>query len=122
MFKEYNPAEDKILRVIDNEGKIINKKWMPDIDDKLLLKAYKDMLFARVADNMAVSFQRQGRMFTYPPNLGQEAISIALGNIMREEDWLVPAFRELGAWLAKGATLKDIFLYKIVKTEYAMHK
>jgi len=111
MFKEYNPAEDKILRVIDNEGKIINKKWMPDIDDKLLLKAYKDMLFARVADNMAVSFQRQGRMFTYPPNLGQEAISIALGNIMREEDWLVPAFRELGAWLAKGATLKDIFLY-----------
>ncbi len=111
MFKEFDPAEDKILRVIDNEGKIINKKWMPQLDDKLIRKAYNDMLFARIADNMAVSYQRQGRMFTYPPNLGQEAISGALGNIMKEEDWLVPAFRELGAWLAKGATLKDIFLY-----------
>jgi pyruvate dehydrogenase E1 component alpha subunit len=111
MFKEFDPAKDKILRVIDNEGKIIDKKWMPQLDDKLIQKAYRDMLFARVADNMAVSYQRQGRMFTYPPNLGQEAISIALGNIMKEEDWLVPAFRELGAWLAKGAILKDIFLY-----------
>jgi pyruvate dehydrogenase E1 component alpha subunit len=111
MFKEFDPADDKILRVIDNEGKIINKKWMPQLDDKLIRKAYNDMLFARVADNMAVSYQRQGRMFTYPPNLGQEAISGALGSVMTEEDWLVPAFRELGAWLAKGATLKDIFLY-----------
>ena len=111
MFKEFNPAEDKILRVIDNDGKIINKKWMPELEDSQIVKAYKDMLFARVADNMAVSYQRQGRMFTYPPNLGQEAIAGALGKVMREEDWLVPAFRELGAWLAKGATLKEIFMY-----------
>lgn len=111
MFKEYDPVDDKILRVIDNEGKIINKKWLPAISDELVVKAYKDMLFARIADNMAISYQRQGRMFTYPPNLGQEAISGALGNIMQEDDWLVPAFRELGAWLAKGATLKDVFLY-----------
>ncbi len=111
MFKEFNPVEDKILRVIDNDGKIINKKWMPVLSDEQIVKAYKNMLFARIADNMAVSFQRQGRMFTYPPNLGQEAISGGLGFVMKEEDWLVPAFRELGAWLAKGATLKDIFLY-----------
>lgn len=111
MFKEFDPVKDKILRVIDNDGKIINKKWMPDLSDVQIVKAYKDMLFARVADNMAVSYQRQGRMYTYPPNLGQEAIAGALGKIMREEDWLVPAFRELGAWLAKGATLTDVFLY-----------
>ena len=35
------------------------------------------MLFARLADQMAVSYQRQGRMYTYPPILGQEAIQIA---------------------------------------------
>jgi pyruvate dehydrogenase E1 component alpha subunit len=60
---------------------------------------------------MAVSYQRQGRMFTYPPNLGQEAIHIAAGMVIKEEDWLVPAFRELGAWLAKGVSLREIFLY-----------
>ncbi|MEI6123562.1 MAG: pyruvate dehydrogenase (acetyl-transferring) E1 component subunit alpha [Bacteroidota bacterium] len=111
MFKEYNPIKDKILRIIDNEGKVINKEWKPNVDDTIVLKAYKDMLFARTADIMAVSFQRQGRMFTYPPNYGQEAVSGALAQVIKEEDWLVPAFRELGAWLAKGATMKDLFLY-----------
>lgn len=75
------------------------------------MAAYKAMLFSRTADSMAVSYQRQGRMYTYPPNFGQEAISVAAGMIMKKNDWLVPAFRELGAWLAKGATLKKIFMY-----------
>jgi pyruvate dehydrogenase E1 component alpha subunit len=111
MFNDFNPVDDKILQVLDQEGKIINKKLDPGLDKDTVLRSYKDMLFARTADIMAVSYQRQGRMFTYPPNFGQEAISGALGLVMQQEDWLVPAFRELGAWLAKGATLKDIFLY-----------
>ena len=69
------------------------------------------MLFARQADLKAVSFQRQGRMYTYPPNLGQEAIAVAAGMVIGHEDWLVPAFRELGAYLAKGMSLKEYYLY-----------
>jgi pyruvate dehydrogenase E1 component alpha subunit len=69
------------------------------------------MNFARTADLLAVSYQRQGRMYTYPPNLGQEAIGAAMGKLMRPQDWLVPAFREMTAWLLKGARLRDIFLY-----------
>lgn len=111
MFKEYSPLDDKLFQVMDNDGKIINPSWMPEINDERLIKAFKDMLFARQADQMAVSYQRQGRMFTYPPNYGQEAISAGLAQVMRDQDWLVPAFRELGAWLAKGATLEEVFLY-----------
>jgi len=111
ILDDFDPKEDKIFRIIDNEGLIVNSELMPDIDDDTAVKAYKSMLFARTADDMAVSYQRQGRMYTYPPNSGQEAISIAAGMIMRENDWLVPAFREMGAWLAKGVTLKEIFLY-----------
>lgn len=111
MFKEYNPINKKMLQIIDNNGKVINEKFMPDIDDKKVLKAYKDMLFARTADLMVVSYQRQGRIYTYPPNYGQEAIAGAVAQIMRKKDWLVPAFRELGAYLAKGSTLKEFFLY-----------
>ena len=111
MFSQFSPLEDKSFRVMDNDGKIILPEFMPEIDPDRLVKAFKDMLFARTADFMAVSYQRQGRMFTYPPNYGQEAISAGLALTMRDQDWLVPAFRELGAWLAKGATLKDVFLY-----------
>lgn len=111
MFKDYLPINDKIFRVMDNEGKVVNKKHFPNISDKEIIKAYKDMLFERTADLMVVSYQRQGRIYTYPPNYGQEAIHIAAGNVIKKNDWLVPAFRELGAYLAKGATMKEIFLY-----------
>lgn len=110
-LKKHNPIDNKIFQLIDDDGKPVNKDWKPSLSNEEIVKAYKDLLFARTADYMAVSYQRQGRMFTYPPNLGQEAISIAAGMVMKEEDWLVPAFRELGAWLAKGVTLREIFLY-----------
>ena len=111
MFNDYNPLKKKIFRIIDNNGKVKNKKWMPEINPETIVKAYKDMLFSRTADLMTVNYQRQGRIFTYPPNYGQEAISGAMAQLMRNEDWLVPAFRELGAWLAKGVSLKEVFLY-----------
>ncbi len=111
MIKEYQANKKKTFRIMDDDGKIINEKHMPNISDDELINAYKGMLFARTADMMTVSYQRQGRIYTYPPNYGQEAIHAATGSIIKKEDWLVPAFRELGAWLAKGANLKDIFLY-----------
>ncbi|PKP38641.1 MAG: pyruvate dehydrogenase (acetyl-transferring) E1 component subunit alpha [Bacteroidetes bacterium HGW-Bacteroidetes-14] len=111
MFNEYNPIDNKVFQIIDDKGKVINKAMMPAVSDEKLLKAYKDMLFARTADLQIVSYQRQGRIYTYPPNYGQEAISGAVGAIIGDNDWLVPAFREMGAMLAKGVTLKELFLY-----------
>ncbi len=111
MFNEYNPINKIMFQILDNEGVVINDKWLPDISDEKLIKAYKDMLFSRVADLQVVSYQRQGRIYTYPPNYGQEAIAGAVGSLIEDKDWLVPAFREMGAMLAKGVTLKELFLY-----------
>ena len=117
IFKDFNPLEDKTFRIIDNDGKVIDKARMPELDQETILNAYKSMLFARTADQMAVSYQRQGRMYTYPPILGQEALQVAAGMIMREQDWLVPAFREMAVMLAKGVSLKEIFLYYLGNEE-----
>lgn len=111
VFRDFNPIEDKMLQVIDNEGNVINKELMPVLDDETIIDAYKQMLYERTADEMAVSYQRQGRMYTYTPNIGQEAIHIAAGMNIREEDWLAPAFREMGVLLAKGGTMKEMFLF-----------
>jgi pyruvate dehydrogenase E1 component alpha subunit len=111
LFETYNPVEDQLFQVIDNDGKVINKEWMPELDDKTVIQAYKNMLFERTADLMIVSYQRQGRIFTYPPNYGQEGIHAATSALIKEDDWLVPAFRELGVYLSKGVSLKEIFLY-----------
>jgi hypothetical protein len=45
MFNEYNPINKLMFQVIDNHGKIIDKKLMPKVTDERVLKAYKDMLF-----------------------------------------------------------------------------
>ena len=111
IFRDFNPLDDKMLRVIDDEGHVINKKLMPKLSDETIIDVYKEMFYERVADEMAISYQRQGRMFTYTPNLGQEAIHIAAGMNIREEDWLVPAFREMGTLLSKGVTMKEMFLF-----------
>ena len=111
MLKNFQVQNRKMFQVMDNDGKIIDPENMPEISDKELINVFKGMLFARTADLMIVSYQRQGRIFTYPPNFGQEAIHAAAASIIRKEDWLVPAFREMGTWLAIGANLKDIFLY-----------
>lgn len=111
ILNKFDPKDNKIVQIIDDEGHVIEPDLMPALDDDTLLKAYHQMLFARTADEMAVSYQRQGRMYTYPPNMGQEAISVAAGMVMRPNDWFIPAFRELAAWLAKGVSLKEVFLY-----------
>mgnify|MGYP000846016114 FL=1 len=113
MFDQFDPADDKMVQVIDNNGKVISKELMPKLSDEEILKLYKDMLFVRTLDQMIVSYQRQGRVYTYPPNYGQEAIGVAAGAVLRHEDWLVPAFRELGAWLAKGVTMREVFMFNM---------
>ena len=110
IFDIYYPDSGKIFNVIDDSGKLVNSKWLGDIGDKTILKAYKFMQYVRTADEMCISYQRQGRLYTFPPNLGQEAIATAAGFVMKKEDWLVPSYREVAAWLLKGASLKDIFL------------
>lgn len=110
-FEEFNPLEDKMLQVMDHKGDIVRPDLFPKLSNDEIAEAYKAMLFERTADEMAISYQRQGRMFTYPSNKGQEAIHIAAGKVIRQDDWLVPAFREIGLMLAKGVKMSEIFLY-----------
>ena len=83
----------------------------PLLSDREILSAYRMMLLARQADEWAVSLNRQGRMATYPPNKGQEANAVGAVLALREDDWLVPAFRELGALIAKGVPLHQVYTY-----------
>ncbi|NLY45658.1 MAG: pyruvate dehydrogenase (acetyl-transferring) E1 component subunit alpha [Tissierella sp.] len=110
-LEDYNPLENKEFSILNSDGEIINEKDLPDFTDEELLYLYKTMLYTRTIDEKALSYQRQGRMLTYAPNTGQEAAQVGSAYAMKDEDWLVPAFRELGAWLVKGVPLKNIYLY-----------
>lgn len=72
---------------------------------------YRMMSLGRIADIKAVQFQRQGRMLTFAPNLGQEAAQVGPMSAINKTDWLVTAFREFNAMLYHGATLEQLYLY-----------
>ena len=110
-FEDYNPLEGKHYNILGINGEIIKKEELPSLSDDELLYLYKTMLYTRTIDEKALSYQRQGRMLTYAPNTGQEAAQVGSAYAMEKDDWLVPSFRELGAWLVKRVPLKNIYLY-----------
>lgn len=111
IVKEFDPLKKKQFQILDKEGKVVNDTYLPKIEDATLLKMYTTMLLARIADEKAMQYQRQGRMLTFAPIKGQEAAQIGPMAALNDNDWLSPAFREQAAFLYKGVTLEQAYLY-----------
>jgi pyruvate dehydrogenase E1 component alpha subunit len=110
-LESYDPLKDEMIQIMNPEGEIVKPEWMPEVDKEAILEMYKTMVYSRIIDQKVLQFQRQGRILTYAPNLGQEAAQVGSGFAMRQTDWVASAFRELGVWLRKGAPLYKILLY-----------
>ena len=110
-FEDYNPLDGKMFSILNAQGEVILPDELPLFSDKDLLYLYRTMLQSRILDERNLSYQRQGRMLTYAPNIGQEATQVGSAYALKGDDWLVPSFRDLGAWLVMGVPLKNIFLY-----------
>ncbi len=76
-----------------------------------LRRGYQALKRARFFDERAVTLHRQGRLGVYPPYLGQEAAQVGAALALREDDWLVPSYRESGAALIHGLPMAQIILY-----------
>ncbi len=110
LVDDYDPLKGKMLQILDKDGNV-NSDLEPRIDDKRLLEAYRTMVLTRIADEKSIRLQRQGRLGAYPPSRGQEASQVGPALALSNEDWLVWAFRELGALLMRGAPLWRTMLY-----------
>lgn len=83
----------------------------PGMTDEQLLNAFRLMIQSRAIDEWAVSLTRQGRLLPYPSSIGQEANSVAGAMALRSDDWIVHAYRELGALLVRGLPITTHFKY-----------
>jgi 2-oxoisovalerate dehydrogenase E1 component alpha subunit len=80
-------------------------------DIATLLALYRGMVLTRAFDLKAVSLQRTGRLGTYAVSLGQEAVSVGTASAMREEDVLLPSYRDNGTLLWRGTKMEEILLF-----------
>src|SRR5204862_8118177 len=86
---------------------------LPDFasDIPKLLALYRGMVLTRAFDLKAVSLQRTGRLGTYAVSLGQEAVAVGIASAMRQEDVLLPSYRDNGALLWRGMKMEEILLF-----------
>ncbi len=98
------------MQVLDEHGNL-DQELEPKIEPSRLVEMYRVMKLARQVDERALKLQRQGRIGTFAPSIGQEAASAGAVFAMEPKDWLVSAFRELAGWLARGMPVESFFLY-----------
>ncbi len=74
-----------------------------------LLESYKTMVLSRATDERCLTLQRQGRIGFYVPASGQEAAQVGCARALTGDDWIFPAYREIGVALARGVSLERLF-------------
>ncbi|WP_298624976.1 pyruvate dehydrogenase (acetyl-transferring) E1 component subunit alpha [uncultured Legionella sp.] len=77
----------------------------------VLKDLYKTMVLTRTFDKKAIALQRTGKMGTYAPINGQEAISTAIGHAMKPEDVFVPYYRDYAAQIQRGVKMSEILAF-----------
>ena len=100
-----------MVRYLDQDGELLADQPM---SDDLALEGYRVMLRGRRFDERCVSLQRQGRMVTLAPGIGQEAATVGAAMALdRKTDWFVPQYRELAGQLWHGYPLRLAFLWHV---------
>ncbi|MGD6833942.1 pyruvate dehydrogenase (acetyl-transferring) E1 component subunit alpha [Sutcliffiella halmapala] len=97
--------------LMDENGNLTDEKYSSKITKELTETFYKNMLRIRTFDKKAISLQRQGRIGTYAPFEGQEASQVGSALALKEDDWLFPSYRDHGATMTFGHSLRNILLF-----------
>jgi pyruvate dehydrogenase E1 component alpha subunit len=106
------PVAEKIeeMSILDEHGKV-DPTLEPQIAPAIHRQMLRAMLLGRRFDERMLDLQRQGRIGTFPPIKGQEAAHIGSVIQLRDDDWLVPSFRETAAEIMRGRSLESILAY-----------
>jgi pyruvate dehydrogenase E1 component alpha subunit len=109
-----SPAR-KLLHVIDSEGRL-DPELDPRLDSPqlrricsdtaLVQRIYEAMLRTRLLDARLLKLQRQGRIGFHIGSEGEEAAIIGSAAALRDQDWIFPCYREVGAALYRGLPLQ----------------
>ncbi len=98
-------------QILDPSGSLTQK--LPEFahSKETLLYFYHIMMLIRRFDKKAIALQRTGKMGTYAPIFGQEAIGTAIGHALDANDVFVPYYRDYATMVQRGVKLSEILAY-----------
>jgi len=103
--------EIRCSQFLDSEGK--PSQPLPEfaLQAEALLAMYRAMVLARSFDGKAIALQRTGKIGTFASALGQEAVGVGSASAMRDEDVLLPSYRDHAAQFWRGVSMVESLLY-----------
>jgi pyruvate dehydrogenase E1 component alpha subunit len=84
------------LQILDEKG-TVDQQVMPRLSPGQIRELFEWMVFTRIFDDITLRLQREGRMGTYPPMVGEEAAIVGTACAMNRNDWLFWSYRENAA-------------------------
>ena len=94
------------MHVIRDDGSL-DPNLDPGLSIDQVVALYKAMVRTRIVDDRLEKIQRQGRIAFHVGSLGEEAAIIGAAGALRDRDWIVPCYREVGALLWRGYPLQQ---------------
>jgi 2-oxoisovalerate dehydrogenase E1 component alpha subunit len=79
------------LQILAPDGSLVGD---PPIDAAETTRVYRAMVGARLYDRKCMAMQKLGRLVTYTPYEGQEAVQIGAPSRLRRDDWLAATYRD----------------------------
>lgn len=98
-------------QILDEHGELHGALPAFASDKSALLDLYRTMVRTRTFDKKAIALQRTGKMGTYAPVNGQEALSTAIGHALHSDDVFVPYYRDYAAQFQRGVLMSEILAY-----------
>jgi 2-oxoisovalerate dehydrogenase E1 component alpha subunit len=93
------------MQVIRDDGSL-DPRLDPGLCVERVTALYKAMVRTRAVDDRLEKIQRQGRIAFHVGSLGEEAAIVGAAAALRDQDWIVPCYREVGALLWRGYPLQ----------------
>lgn len=97
-----------IYRVLDRDGRIIDKSQEPQLCKEFVQKMYRNMVQLNVMDKILYESQRQGRISFYMTNYGEEASHIGSAAALSRDDLVYAQYREAGVLIWRGYTIEQL--------------
>jgi 2-oxoisovalerate dehydrogenase E1 component len=79
------------------------------VDDRELHALYHALLVPRVIEEKMLALVRRGDLSKWFSGIGQEAVSVGLVAALRDDDWLLPAHRNLAVFTGRELDLATLF-------------
>ena len=81
------------------------------LPEEELRSIYESMVTARVLNDRGLRLQRRGDLHFWEECRGEEATHVGAAAALRDIDWMQTAWRQYGAHIHRGRSLRDILLF-----------